>query len=160
MAQVMATVRPRLYIIEAGNSFGLLADYFRSLDLSVHRVTLKAGENVSLPPFSDALRLPEALLDREAWNADELADVSTTSDATDALDELTETGDGEGIAPANRDLLGEMELIALIMITGGELAERERLTRSDRRTVRDAICRANGESDLAEWCGQQADSLT
>ena len=41
-----------------------------------------------------------------------------------------------------RDLLGEMELIALIMITGGELSERLRLTRSDRRTVRDAICRA------------------
>jgi conjugative transfer ATPase len=137
MAQVMATVRPRLYIIEAGNSFGLLADYFRSLDLSVHRVTLKVGENVSLPPFADAVRLPDALLNRDSLTG-ALAD---TSDSSDALDELTEAADG-AVASASRDLLGEMELIALIMITGGELAERERLTRSDRRTVRDAICRA------------------
>ena len=136
MAQVVATVRPRLYIIEAGNSFGLLSDYFRAEGLSVHRVTLETGAGVSLPPFADALRLPDALLAERGQTEEILAD---PDGEMDALAELT---DDDKPVSDSRDLLGEMELTALIMITGGELAERERLTRSDRRTVRDAICRA------------------
>jgi len=136
MAQVVATVRPRLYIIEAGNSFGLLADYFRSQGLSVHRVTLETGAGVSLPPFADALRLPQSLLEKSVEPEE------TLSDALEAVDGLPDLPEDESPVSDSRDLLGEMELTALIMITGGELAERERLTRSDRRTVRDAICRA------------------
>ena len=34
LAQLMAVHRPRLFVIEAGNSFGLLADWFESLGLS------------------------------------------------------------------------------------------------------------------------------
>ena len=136
MAQVVATARPRLYIIEAGNSFGLLADYFRSQGLSVHRVTLETGAGVSLPPFADALRLPESLLEKQAVSEESL------SDALEAVEGLPDLPEDESTVSDSRDLLGEMELTALIMITGGELAERERLTRSDRRTVRDAICRA------------------
>jgi conjugative transfer ATPase len=70
-------------------------------------------------------------LEKSADAVDERADDAPVLE--DWSDEPETTG---------RDLLGEMELIALIMITGGELSERQRLTRSDRRTVRDAICRA------------------
>ena len=60
LAQLMAVHRPRLFVIEAGNSFGLLADWFESLSLSVNRVALKPGSGVSLPTFADAALLPEA----------------------------------------------------------------------------------------------------
>jgi len=133
LCQVMAMVRPRLYIVEAGNSFGLVADYFKQQGLSVHKLSLKPRAGVSLPPFADAPRLfdrPFAFTTR----IDEPLDDEVVDPAeVDTLDDL-ET--------VSRDLLGEMELIALIMITGGEVSERQRLTRSDRRTIRDAICRA------------------
>jgi len=137
MAQTMAIVRPRLYVIEAGNSFGLLAEHWRSQGLSVHRVTLQPGAGVSLPPFADAVRLPHALLAAERTDEDHLPDLDADAEAAEGDADVSPLA-----ATDARDLLGEMELTALIMITGGELAERERLTRSDRRTVRDAICRA------------------
>ena len=137
LCQVMGLVRPRLYIIEAGNSFGLLSDYFKGQGLSVHKVALKVGAGVSLPPFADAPRLFDradaAHIGRHAVEevpSEHGEDAPVADDWSDEPD------------TASRDLLGEMELIALIMITGGELSERQRLTRSDRRTVRDAICRA------------------
>ncbi|MCY3859283.1 MAG: conjugative transfer ATPase [Gammaproteobacteria bacterium] len=39
----------------------------------------------------------------------------------------------------NRDFLGEMEIVARIMITGGDRHEQERLVRADRMQIRDAI---------------------
>ncbi|EPM0026813.1 conjugative transfer ATPase, partial [Citrobacter farmeri] len=38
-----------------------------------------------------------------------------------------------------RDILGEMEIAARLMITGGEAAEEERMTRADRGMIREAI---------------------
>lgn len=135
LCQVMATVRPRLYIVEAGNSFGLMADYFKSQGLSVHKIALKGGSRVSLPPFADAPKLFQAAAGRrELLDGSGLAHEGEEAAAIEDWGEEPET--------ETRDLLGEMELIALIMITGGEVTERARLTRSDRRTVRDAICRA------------------
>ncbi|MCJ1111573.1 conjugative transfer ATPase, partial [Escherichia coli] len=59
LSQMMAVHRPRLFIAEAGNSFGLLADYFESLGLSVNKISVKPGSGVSLPPFADAYKLVE-----------------------------------------------------------------------------------------------------
>ncbi|HCB7526838.1 TPA: conjugative transfer ATPase, partial [Escherichia coli] len=59
LSQVMAVHRPRLFIAEAGNSFGLLADYFESLGLSVNKISVKPGSGVTLPPFADAHKLVE-----------------------------------------------------------------------------------------------------
>ncbi|MDI3762779.1 hypothetical protein QK363_33870, partial [Pseudomonas aeruginosa] len=41
-----------------------------------------------------------------------------------------------------RDILGEMEIVARLMITGGEEKEDARLTRADRSAVRQAILAA------------------
>lgn len=49
--------RPRLFIVEAGNSFGLLSEFARRLGLTVNRVRLAPGSGVSLAPFADARRL-------------------------------------------------------------------------------------------------------
>ena len=49
--------RPRLHIVEAGNSFRLFADYAKRQGLTVNRVKLAPGSGVSLAPFADASRL-------------------------------------------------------------------------------------------------------
>ena len=53
----------------------------------------------------------------------------------------------------NRDYLGEMEIIARIMITGGDVHEQELLSRADRMLIREAILsagrRAMGETRYA-----------
>ena len=53
LMQVMAVYRPRLFIVEAGNSFGLQGHYFATQGLSVNKVQLKPGAPVSLAPFAD-----------------------------------------------------------------------------------------------------------
>ena len=122
LMQVMAVYRPRLFIVEAGNSFGLQGDYFATQGLSVHKVQLKPGTLVSLAPFADARRLVE-----------EPNYVATLD--VDALDEEEETvGDDE-----QRDILGELEITARLMITGGEVKEEARLTRADRSLIRECI---------------------
>ena len=136
LAQLMAVHRPRLFIIEAGNSFGLLADWFESLGLTVNRVALKPGSGVALPTFSDAALLPEAVK--------VLEDTLTPEDAE--LPELGDVEDDDEDEP--RDILGELETVATLMITGGEAKEVERLRRSDRRSIRDALIEAGKDAQV------------
>ncbi|MFV1478550.1 conjugative transfer ATPase [Serratia marcescens] len=124
LSQVMAVHRPRLFIAEAGNSFGLLADYFESQGLSVNKVSIKPGSGVSLPPFTYAHKLVEepAL---SGVDESDLPDI-------DAEDEDEE----------KRDYLGEMEIAARMMITGGDRKEEEALKRADRAMIREALLMA------------------
>ena len=48
--------RPRLFIVEAGNSFGLFSDYAERYGLTVNRVSLEPSSNIALPLFSEAHR--------------------------------------------------------------------------------------------------------
>lgn len=121
----MAIHRPRLFIAEAGNSFGLLADYCARLELTVHKVSIKPGCGISLAPFADAgklLRSPIRKVDEQ-----ELSDRIEVED-TDESD-----------AEEERDILGELEIVARLMITGGESKEEARLERADRGMMREAI---------------------
>jgi len=55
-------------------------------------------------------------------------------------------GEGrEGAIEAGRDLLGEMEISARLMITGGDAHEDARLTRADRWLIQQAILVAVGQ---------------
>jgi len=123
--QMLAVWRPRVYIIEAGNSFGLLCSYLREHGLSVHSVAMQPNADVSLPPFAGALSL---LDDPDAVHPDAL-DGEALDDEPDDLDEA-------------RDLLGEMEIAARIMITGGDAREEARMSRADRMVIRRAIIAA------------------
>lgn len=123
LAHVMAMHRPRMFIIEAGNSFGLLADWFETKGLSVNRVSLKPGTDVSLPPFRDACRL--------------VAHRPALAGVPGADDKGADEEEGE-----SRDVLGEMEIVAKLMITGGEEREAARLTRSDRFLIQESIIKA------------------
>lgn len=125
--QVTAIYRPRLFIVEAGNSFGLYGEFAARLGLSVHRMKLAPGAGVSLAPFADAWRL-----------VDTPGQVQTLD--ADALDEHEAEGDEQ------RDVLGELEITARLMITGGEEKEEARMTRADRSLIRQCIL------DAAQRC--------
>ena len=126
--QITAIYRPRLFIVEAGNSFGLFADFAQRLGLSVHRLKLAPGAGVSLAPFAEARRL-----------VDTPGQVKTLD--ADALDD-----DGQD---DERDVLGELEITARLMITGGEDKEEQRLTRADRSLIRQSIL------DAAHHCADE-----
>ncbi|KWU48834.1 conjugative transfer ATPase [Pseudomonas palleroniana] len=121
--QVTAVYRPRIFVVEAGNSFGLFADFAKGLGLTVNRVKLAPGSGVSLAPFADAHRLVDSPTRVKTLDAEELDDVEHTED-----DE--------------RDVLGELEITARLMITGGEEKEEQRLTRADRSMIRHCIIAA------------------
>jgi conjugative transfer ATPase len=127
--QMTAIYRPRMFIVEAGNSFGLFGEFAAKLGLSVHRVKLAPGSGVSLAPFADARRLVETpsqvqTLDADALDEEQKAGVAAAVDAQ--LDE-------------QRDVLGELEITARLMITGGEDKEEARMTRADRSLIRQCL---------------------
>ncbi|PLR35037.1 conjugative transfer ATPase [Chimaeribacter californicus] len=124
-AQLMAIHRPRLFIAEAGNSFGLFADYCAELELTVNKISIKPGCGISLAPFADAHKLIEA-------------PVKVVDEAT--LSERIEVDESEG--EEERDILGELEIVARLMVTGGEAKEEARLERADRGMMREAILSA------------------
>ncbi|WMU75056.1 conjugative transfer ATPase [Enterobacter bugandensis] len=124
LTQTMAVHRPRLFIAEAGNSFGLLADYFESQGLTVNKVSIKPGSGVSLPPFSFAHKLIEELSSLEL-DESELRDIDADDEDED-----------------KRDYLGEMEISARMMITGGDQKEEAELKRADRAMIREALLMA------------------
>ncbi len=121
LQQMMAVYRPRIFIIEAGGSFSLLGKHFQANGISVNQVTLNPNTDVSLPPFADALRL-----------LDQKRSPSLPSDP-DAL------ADDDDIEDPGRDILGEAEIAARIMITGGDEREDARMSRADRLLIRNAI---------------------
>jgi|TARA_R110000868_G_scaffold130701_3_gene340504 conjugative transfer ATPase len=135
LAHVMAVHRPRLFVIEVGNSFGLLGQWFASLGLSVNQVALKPGSGVTLSPFADA----HLLLESDGPMLDTLAAASTEDDEDEP-----------------RDIMGELEIVALLMITGGEEREAREIRRADRSMIRRAIleaarvAHADGRSTLTQ----------
>ncbi|WP_413728299.1 conjugative transfer ATPase [Sodalis sp. RH19] len=133
LSQVTALYRPRLFIVEAGNSFGLFGDFAVRLGLSVHRIRLAPGAGVSLAPFADAWRL-----------VDTPGQVQTLD--ADALDEDREPSAASSEGDEQRDVLGELEITARLMITGGEDKEEARMTRADRSLIRQCIL------DAAQRC--------
>ncbi len=128
--QMLAIYRPRVFIIEVGGSFELLGKYLAAHQVSVNQVTLTPATDISLPPFSDAL----TLLDEVKARQQDRHLKSTERLLEEDLDDQDDASDD-----SNRDRLGEMEIAARIMITGGDPREDNRLTRPDRLLIRQAI---------------------
>ncbi len=57
----LALYNPRFFILDAGGSFDLLADYCHSLGLSVNKVKIDPKHPVSLNPFHDGLKVLDQL---------------------------------------------------------------------------------------------------
>ncbi|SEG89202.1 conjugative transfer ATPase [Marinobacterium lutimaris] len=169
-SQIMAMHRPRMIIVEAGNSFGLLGDYFEANGLTVNKLQIKPGAGVSLAPFQDVHQLigtteesdddfndedsiPERDLNLAIIKIMSAEGLNSHFDDLDpeeqerirdkaVMDYLAESNmdlDDDDLEDDQRDILGEAEIIAKLMITGGEEEETKRLMRADRRMIRDAI---------------------
>ena len=134
--RLLALHRPRMFIIEAGNSFGLLGDFCERHGLTVNKVTLKPGCGTTLAPFADAKYIVD--MDIPQITSDEAL-------KPEHLNDNDEAGDEE------RDILGELEILARLMITGGEKRELDDYRRADSSMVRQALknaakaCRQTGE---------------
>lgn len=119
LLQVMVTHRPYLWLIDPkwpAPSYSLLVDYFEAQGLSVNRVRLTPDADVALNPFHFAIQALEVEFDDDS-------SLETDSD------------DVEG----GRDLMGEMVILAIAMVTGGEKKEMERIDRADRPLFSQAI---------------------
>ncbi len=127
--------RPRMFIIEAGNSFGPLGAYCERYGLSVNRVQINGRSKGVMAPFADAKHLVGQaiphLSDEDALDIERLNDNDSPEDDT-------------------RDILGELEIMARLMITGGEQKEMEDYRRADSSMVRDAIKAAAESCHLAQ----------
>lgn len=138
--QALALYNPRFFIIDAGGSFDLLADYCASLGLSVNKVKIDPKRPISLNPFADGLKVLDqisALADNQRQQWLEKQDARLSNDL-----EANQASDATDVDDESRDILGDMVLAALIMITGGEKKEEDRIRRSDRMLIMDAIIEA------------------
>lgn len=169
--QVAAVHRPRMVIVDAGNSFKLLVAHFASLGLSTHVVALDSEGKASVPPFFNAYYLLQdaelmesfravasqgssaAIAGKEMLAPDRLAqsleassvDTSAAKASTVNPPDSAEASDPDADAQSGadkRDYLAEMVLSSVMMITGGEAREIEKMTRADRFVVSLAIIQA------------------
>lgn len=145
LMNVMAIYRPRMFIVDAGESMGLLVQYFEKLGLTTHVIKLTPQADVSLPPFVLAPRLLDDPAVMESINATERATGHQAHDDSEPLDivaEEAENADEADDEEERRDILGEMIISAIMMITGGEPKEIDKLVRADRYLITLAIVRA------------------
>jgi len=140
LMQLLAFYNPYLFIVEAGGTFDLFADYCRHFGLKVNRIKIDLNKPVSLNPFAQGIKVLDQLasLDKAAQSrfVESISEklIKEQDDDKQSANENVSDDDTE-----NRDLLGEMVMAALLMITGGEEKEELRLRRADRMLVMDAI---------------------
>ena len=123
----MAVNGARQFILDKGNSFGLLAQYYEAMGKKVARMTFNAASQDTFPPF---------FATREALR--EVLDVTQYEKAETAPrgDEDLDTVDDE------RSYLSEMLNVLKIMVTGGRQRDAESLTQSDLAFLQDALIEA------------------
>ncbi|MCD6047019.1 MAG: conjugative transfer ATPase, family [Gammaproteobacteria bacterium] len=175
---MLAFYNPRVFIVEAGGSFDLLGDYCQAHGLSVNKVKIDPRNPVSLNPFASGLKILDQLDALDTYQQAEY--LKTTGEKLDeALEKQQASSQKEKVVVStvaeedeneSPDILGDMVLATLLMITGGEHKEEERITRADRMLVMDAIIyaakfvRSSGKkqmiaSDIIEGFERLADEM-
>ena len=120
LLHLLAVHRPRIVLISALSTFGLFADHCKRQGLSVHQFRVDGHGNSAVPPFR---------------HAQELLNLNSAQIHTN--DQF------------HRDLLGELEIQARLMITGGQPNEEKKLRRDDIDLIRSALVEAARRSKLA-----------
>ena len=129
---MMAVYMPRFVVMEAGNSFGLLAQLFRERGLSTVDITLSPGIAPSLAPYQAAMDL----VDEKGQVIDPSASPVASTSQSDDQEASSQPQE------ATRDILGEMLIIAKIMVTGCIESEEARFTRQNGALLKEAILNA------------------
>jgi conjugative transfer ATPase len=138
-----AVHNPRWVVIEAGNSFNLLSEYFKQWGKSVVDIVLRPGMAPSIPPFKPALELVDD-------NGNLVQSYSKIEEVLEGEAELeAAVKESDPLENVQRDILGEMLIIARLMVTGGESMEEARMSRSDVGLLKAAIINAARSCKLA-----------
>jgi conjugative transfer ATPase len=119
---IAAMKRPRIFIVEYGNSFEIAAQDWKKKGLSVNEMVITPKNCPSLAPF--------ASIDKVLDTPDLDAAILKTS--TDRKEEAAINDD-------DVDVLGELEQLAFMMITGSVQKEMDRFTRSDVSLLRKGL---------------------
>ncbi len=138
--------RPKLFLMEYGDSFSLAAKDWEKKGLKVNYLRVMPDTAPNLAPFanidnilSDSTISEEELIE----NFKEELELSE-EELNEGLNIDNDKDDGTGQsdtekANAQGDALSELEMILLLMVTGSEDAEMARLTRADRAMLRKAL---------------------
>jgi len=118
LLNTMAIHRPRLFLITALPTFYLFGDFAKANGLSVNRVQITSNNLPSLPPFAD---ITKSIIDKENEKA--------------GIEELDEFGE----MVRKRNYIGEAEVAANLMITGGNKQEESDYKAQHRALVKQGI---------------------
>ena len=133
----MAVNAPRQFILDKGNSFGLLADYYESMGKKVRRLTFNAASSDTFPPFFETAKALDELDGQGgAWLGNSTLDSVSLRKAGGAhaataegiTAETATEGDDDG---ETRSYLSEMLNILKIMVTGGREQDVSALKQAD-----------------------------
>ncbi len=140
---ITAITNPRWVVVEAGNSFGLLSTYLKKHGKTTVDIVMRPGVAPSIAPFKPALELINA-------KGEIIQAISEVEDVLAGDAELGEADKGDNDdEQVSRDILGEMLIIARLMVTGGEHKEEQRMNRSDIGLLKKALLDAAIESRLS-----------
>jgi conjugative transfer ATPase len=134
----LALYNSRFFIIDAGGSFDLLGDYCQTFGLTVNKIKIDPRHPVSLNPFAYGLRV----IDQIESLSQEAQKQFLEKECDKLIDEQADNVKNHDLDDEPRDILGDMVLATLIMITGGEKKEEDLIRRSDRMLIIDAIVSA------------------
>lgn len=143
LIKLMGTYKPYLVMVDAGNSFHLLKDFFAEQNLSVHHIAITLDNPPILNPFVES----EKMLQQLELMGGKLSEKELERLEASLMKEIKEAkatqfnSSLEEEEKLQRDYMGEMALAAQLMITGGEKKEQENLTRQDRMLILDALVR-------------------
>ena len=167
--QSLAMRGSRIFVIEAGGSFDLLAQYAEKYGCTVNRITFDRKHPIPMNPFAESYRVLEMI------EAEERAFAQFSEQSTDetgayrqvlsihaqklqdeALAGKTKAApmDTDTASEENRDILSEMALALRVMITGGLEKEEERFTLADDMLILDTLvetikhCKAQNVSQV------------
>lgn len=159
----MAIYDPRIFCVEAGNSFGLLTEYVRRFGKTTFKARMTPGAGARVPPFANAPKALEAYEREQESLAEEIrvyeaqqkysADLRKVLSGQDPVVpdpvrelelELEKNGfiqQATDEQTLQRDYLGEMEIIMRIMCAGA-LGDGNRVRLSHQKVFRDSILNA------------------
>ncbi|WP_063382168.1 conjugative transfer ATPase [Pseudoalteromonas luteoviolacea] len=138
----LAIHNPRFYIIEKGDSFKRAVEFVKNYGITVNSLKLNNNGKVAIPPFANAYKaLDQELSEREIEEPTE-----TYEQISADLDSLNKKLDaGDVVDDEVKDYLGEMEILAKIMATGGDSDKAKEYGVVEASLIRKAIMKAAKE---------------
>lgn len=146
LQHVIAVHNPRLFIIEKGNSFGRFGKYLASKGKVVNHIRFTPSLDISLPPFAETQRALEQLAQQEQQRLDGEARSRASMESDDDSDSFAcfqvdadAIDDGGSEEDEQRDYLGEMNNLTVMMVTGAKKLAQEKLSEADRTLIKECL---------------------